>query len=276
MQMKLLLENWRKFVAQEENLQEMASLSIPELAKYATEKYKDTKRNRIPKFIEKVGKGEPFELVRGGTVVIDKEAIDNNGKTVLQRLIDLGKAGFDSDEATKLFGKDRMLPKIGGGSIRITDLKKTAEFGGEESERRTAKEAEAMGELDKLIKSAMKESSSDSIVFNIKDSKNNTLFIVDGVVGVQKQTSIKGVDPKADFFLTGKNDEPLLFISHKAGLDPNSFGQWGGITEKAGSKIYQHPEVVEFAQQIKNSDFVEKVTIKGKQYDQIKIGRAHV
>ena len=173
--MKLLLENWRKFVAQEENLQEMASLSIPELAKYATEKYKDTKRNRIPKFIEKVGKGEPFELVRGGTVVIDKDAIDNNGKTVLQRLIDLGKAGFDSDEATKLFGKDRKLPIVGGKPIRITDLKKTAEFGGEESERRTAKEAEAMGELDKLIKSAMKESSSDSIVFNIKDSQNNKI-----------------------------------------------------------------------------------------------------
>jgi len=49
--------------------------------------------------------------------------------------------------------------------------------------------------------------------------------------------------PKADFVIgTGKNK---IYISHKAGMSPNDFGQWSGITSKAGI-IHEDPEVKEF------------------------------
>ena len=52
--------------------------------------------------------------------------------------------------------------------------------------------------------------------------------------------------PKADFVIGSGDDK--IFISHKAGVEPKDFGQWSGITEKAGGVIHNDPEVVEFGE----------------------------
>lgn len=65
-------------------------------------------------------------------------------------------------------------------------------------------------------------------------------------------------DPKADIIICKDKKNPLasdsIYISHKKEGGPEVFQQYGGLTESASSKIYNHPEVQEFLKQ--TSEFV--------------------
>jgi len=92
------------------SLVEASGLTAKEFSKYVG----DVKKDRVPVFLSKVDRGSPFELVAGGTVVIDRSE--------LPRLKKLFAAGdFD------LVGK---IKTVGGGTIVLGKLKKTGEFGG--------------------------------------------------------------------------------------------------------------------------------------------------
>ena len=52
--------------------------------------------------------------------------------------------------------------------------------------------------------------------------------------------------PKADFACHDKFNRNQIFISHKKEGGAKAFQQYSGVTEKAGPKINQHPEVVDF------------------------------
>jgi hypothetical protein len=78
--------------------------------------------------------------------------------------------------------------------------------------------------------------------------------------GTKKWTGITGAEqdegqPKSDFhLLAGKTAK--CFISHKDGLSPSAFGQWGGITKMAdgkvsGAPISKHQEVLDFVETVK-------------------------
>lgn len=216
-------------------LSEMANLSKPELAKYSY---------RVPKLIEKIMNNSPFETVDGQMVTIDYDAIKSMPL----------KDGQTDPILAILHTANVVFPTTDGKTIKLTQLKKTKEFGGEEAGKRTAKEAMAMGELQNLIKDALKTSSSDSIEINIKDEAGNIVLAINGVIGVEKQEKVGGIDPKADFLLIRENGMPTIFISHKDGTNPKKFGQWGGVTKKAGENIENHPEIIKFANDIKSNE----------------------
>jgi hypothetical protein len=71
--------------------------------------------------------------------------------------------------------------------------------------------------------------------------------------GIKRAGGAKA-DPKADIILyQDKNnllDPKNIFISHKKDGGPEAFQQYGGITETAGDKIYNHREVQEFLKQL--------------------------
>ena len=229
-----------------------ANLSMKELGKRA---------GRLDTFIKKIETGSPFETIDGKQVVIDK--------SILDKFKELKKAGnFEDETILTIFGKNAILPTEDGQQIKITSLKKTNEFGG--GTGRLGKETEAVGQLTELIDNALVECQSDSIVVRIKDKSGNILLEVDDITGVDPQGKVNGVDPKADFVLIRKDGKPTIYISHKDGSTPKDFGQWGGVTAKAGKDIYEHPEVRDFAEALKKSKFVEMVTIKGMQYPAMK------
>lgn len=63
-------------------------------------------------------------------------------------------------------------------------------------------------------------------------------------------------DPKADIIICKDMKNPLgagsIYISHKKEGGPEAFQQYGGLTEAAGSVIYNHPEVQKFLKQASN------------------------
>lgn len=103
---------------------------------------------------------------------------------------------------------------------------------------------------------------------------------VDLLIKSYKYSDIIGFVPgpfgaKADFVGINKNGNPVLYISHKDGYGPKSFQQYSGMSSRAGSSIYDHPEVQSFRQEIakkETSDFystayyreIEDVDLKKK------------
>lgn len=67
-------------------------------------------------------------------------------------------------------------------------------------------------------------------------------------------------DPKADIIICEDIKNPFkgtpIYISHKKEGGPEAFQQYGGLTEKAGVDIYNHPEVQKFLR--KASEYVVK------------------
>lgn len=92
----------------------MAKLSISEL----------NKRSNIDIFAQKIATSSPFELDAGGEVVIGyktKKATQDFAKSILS-----GKESFLS---TLKKGSSIMLPVVNGGTVSLSALKKTGEFG---------------------------------------------------------------------------------------------------------------------------------------------------
>ena len=114
--------------------------------------------------------------------------------------------------------------------IKLTQLEKTADLGGEASGRRLDKETAALGSLQQQIS-------------ELKGNKPYIHIDVGGIV--VKAAGVVNVEgtPKSDFNLVDENDRPVAFISHKDGspASPKKFGQWDGV-----SAFAEHPEVKNF------------------------------
>jgi hypothetical protein len=115
--------------------------------------------------------------------------------------------------------------------IKLTQLEKTADLGGEASGKRLDKETKAL----------------ESLQQQISELKGNKPYILIDVGGdVVKAAGVVNVEktPKSDFNLVDVNNNPVAFISHKDGspASPKKFGQWGGV-----SAFANHPEVKNFA-----------------------------
>jgi hypothetical protein len=266
MQMKLLLENWRKFVAQEAQLSK---------GRFQKPGYSWT----LELFLLKTDNNSPFETKDGDIVFIDP-----NDKFI-QAIRELANKGFGNKEIEELFSQEEFSKKAislrackdsswQNGScesiitIPLSSIKKTQDIGGEDPQKRLGKENKAIGQLQEIINDAISTSQKGSITIHLelkntqKDEEGKattTSTIVEtftGVTGVEKQGKVVGVDPKSDFNLIGKDGKKLAYISHKDGNSPASFGQWSGVTFKAGKTISKHPEVLSFIQSLKDSKFV--------------------
>ncbi len=112
----------------------------------------------------------------------------------------------------------------------------------------TAYEVEVVNAINKVIAS----NGNAPIDVKIKGSAK----VYKGIAGaIQVDTSIKrlgGVtsDPKADIILYVDKKQLLspknIYISHKKEGGPEAFQQYGGLSEKSGDIIYNHPETKKF------------------------------
>jgi hypothetical protein len=59
--------------------------------------------------------------------------------------------------------------------------------------------------------------------------------------------------PKSDFHLLDENDQECFWISYKSGQNVRSFHQYGGVSERAGPEIDNHPEVKGLGAQLRES-----------------------
>lgn len=108
---------------------------------------------------------------------------------------------------------------------------------------------------------------------------NKTYKRIAGAIQVDTQIKRKGgvsSDPKADIILYSDKNNLLsinnIFISHKKEGGPEAFLQYGGITEKAGTEIYSHPETKKFLKAVaKNID--PKEGLKSPMFMKIKDSR---
>ena len=227
------------------HLLDEASLSPKELSKVRGGKI------RINTFIQAIQNDVQFTTNDGRAVTIKKEVIPR-----LEALRDSGDI-TNPENIQKSFGFRNIMLPSSLGIIKLSDLKKPKELGGEDSEKRVAKEFAARGQLQELIDQALEKSTKDSITIILQDKDGNVLQTINGVTGVDNQGKVGGVDPKADFVLIRKSGMPSVYISHKDGSNPQDFGQWSGVSPKAGSTIFTHPEVASFVEALKNSEYVK-------------------
>ena len=115
---------------------------------------------------------------------------------------------------------------------------------------------------------------------NAKIHELGNVHPVELIIKSKKYSNIIGFVPgpfgaKADFVGIDKNGNSVLFISHKDGYNARSFQQYSGMSSRAGSSIYDHPEVQKFREDIskkETSDFyntayyrpIEDVDLKKK------------
>ena len=212
---------------------------------------------RFENFITKIEEELPFETVDGDMIVLDKHLLQRSD--ILPKLKVMRDKGEVSTEyARQLFGTSNVwFPiKDSDREINLSQLKKTHEFGGKGSTFFVKKEEEARGQLQDLIDKTLDKSKESSLTVKIQDKNGKTIIEYDDITGIETQNKIGGLDPKADFVLVRKK-KPSVFISHKDGSKPNDFGQWGGVSAKAGDDIYNHPEVRDFVKTLKESEYVE-------------------
>ena len=217
-----------------------AALGFAQLAK---------RESRFKKFIEKITKGEEFELVNGKKAKIkkDPELLQN-----LQKVLDSGDLSFTNVQNT--FGtKNIRFEMEDGRALPISAFQKTSEFGGKGGDFYIKKELSARGELDDLIKAAIQSANTDSIIIKIVDKQGDLIAEYDDVIGVRGSQKVGGVDPKSDFEIVRKDNKTSVYISHKDGSTPKAFGQWSGVTKKAGESIHNHPEIQKFVEDLKQN-----------------------
>lgn len=198
-------------------LNEMASLSIPQLTKLSRYDY------RVDNLINKILNKELHELVDGRKVILHRDpkvihVLRNRDWDAFKQLYD---NSFLTSDKTEL--------------IRITQLKKTEEYGGEAPDKRLQAETLALNVLDKKIK-------------KLGGRTGITIFIngkrYDNIVQCVKTPGT----PKSDFHLNDIEGKTVIWISHKDGTRPQQVQQWSGMTEE---EIVSHREVQQFVESVK-------------------------
>lgn len=108
------------------------------------------------------------------------------------------------------------------------------------------------------------------ITICVKKTNGSGHLIAKDIIDV---VDVKGT-PKADFVLINSKKKPVFWISHKKGGGAKAFQQYSGVSQKAGRKIYQHPEVQRFLSEtvayIENGKLLAPVTRKIKSKTLIK------
>ncbi len=234
---------------QEDFVASNKTLSKGELAKVRN----DT--TKLATFIELIEKGTPFILVDGRKVIID------NNENFMKNLRDLLETGKISDIPTinKIFSTKRGLIQVpiktteGTELVPLSSFRKIKELGGEPAASREEQQRIAMGELAKLIEQAKQDSNSDSITIQIygygSNQEPDTVYGVNGAIELKEKED--GVSPKNDFVLTTNDkNRQYYYISHKYGTNPRNCQQYSGVTDKSGSNISAHAEVIEFLESL--------------------------
>lgn len=127
-----------------------------------------------------------------------------------------------------------------GKTYKITDIAKTAEFGGKGSGAGTAKEDIQLKSLQDQIIAKIKKSSKAYIIINVNRTKHK-------IVGAATTPGV----PKSDFHLIDVEGNPVVWISHKDGRSAKDYGQWGGMSKRKEPDIHDNKETQSFINDLK-------------------------
>jgi hypothetical protein len=203
------------------------------------------------KYVHKNKKWKELKL----EVERDGELLKKTGSK-LERIISVSKGTtiqLKSNLASNLMGKKYATVVINRkeGLILISSIRKPTNFAP------TGYETEVVNLINKHIA----QNNNIPIDIMIKGT-NKTYKGISGAIQVDTQIKRQGgvsADPKADIILYVDKKNILspnnIFISHKKEGGPEAFQQYGGLTEKAGEEIYNHPETKKFLKAVaKNID----------------------
>jgi hypothetical protein len=173
---------------------------------------------RLSVFLEKYRKKQPFELVGGQKVTF---VYDEQVDKVLQKK--------NTQQLNNLRFRDAK-DKI----YKLSDIKKTTEFGGKGSGAGVNIEMREIKSLNEQLTVAKNKLKSATVPIKIKNK----------IYNVAECVKTPGV-PKSDFHLIDINGKEVVWISHKEGRTPKDFQQWGGMSEKE-APVYNHSETQAF------------------------------
>lgn len=219
--------------------------------------------SRVDKFLEKYKARSPFELLDGRHV-----------KFKYQQTI--AKLIREKDIAAV---KTILLITSDGKSVSLSQLKKTAEFGGKNGKKSTSTlHYGHLGErtLSEYTRTAFRDISpefasghlvthtkepSDAVAVNdmntaITNMLTNPLGITLVAYGYHFHNVIGCIpvtlgEPKADIVLVSINEKtkqlfPSAYISYKMGTSAKHFQNYSGLSEKSASYIFHHPDTKKF------------------------------
>ena len=202
----------------------MASLSPKELLKYdwRVEVF-------LRKYKSKDKKERTFDLV-------------NNKKVSFIYDPDVAKVVSRKNQVqlrtVRLLGED-------GNEYKLSDLEKSAEFGGKGAGSGTLKEDIELQRLIKQLNDIRKKQKTGTVPIEVGGKTGKTFNVADAI-------TTPGT-PKSDFHLVDDNGTEVVWISHKDGRTARDFQQWGGISKRSEPTIFSHPETQSFINDLKKT-----------------------
>ena len=199
----------------------MASLSPKELLKYdwRVEVF-------LRKYKSKDKKERTFDLV-------------NNKKLCFIYDPDVAKVVARKNQVqlrtVRLLGED-------GNEYKLSDLEKSAEFGGKGAGSGTLKEDIELQSLIKQLNDIRKKQKTGTVPIKVG---GKTFNVADAI-------TTPGT-PKSDFHLVDGDGKEVVWISHKDGRTARDFQQWGGISKRSEPTIFSHPETQSFIDDLKKT-----------------------
>lgn len=196
----------------------------------------DNKRFAEIDFVIEKGKSTTLFTKKGTTLVSGKKEYGEGTKLKIV-----------SNKLHEISGMRLAEVKIGTvkGFVPINKIRKPTTFNS------TRYEQEVVDGINEYIRN-----SGGPIDIKIKgDNKiyKDILYAVKVDTNIKRKGGVKG-DPKADIILCRDAENPLdsgsIYISHKKEGGAEAFQQYGGISKKAGEKIYNHPLVQSFLERV--------------------------
>lgn len=183
-------------------------------------KYKGTKKDRVPVFLQKIEQGTPFKVkTKSGLIDIVIDPIE----------FEKVKQWIESPTSNlKLKTTDKEYPVIPFGAII-----KTKEFGGEEAGQREKIEQGQIGEIQSQLEDA--KAGQPSVKLKVGDTVVN-------VGSVEKEKgSVNGRAPKSDMTVLDPEGNPRAWVSLKG--EPFRWGGW--------QHLMNMPEIKQWLDRIK-------------------------
>ena len=213
----------------------MSNLSLSEIQK---------RPGRIEILLSKLAKNDVFETINGKIKASLLYWYPKNKSVVVfdpsdKKLFKLAQHALQ--KATSVSDKFTIVSKTQLSKYAsLSELIKTAEFGGKGVGGGLVAESKAIKLLTESLEDSIKKNQGPISV-------SMRGYTVTDIVGIEKTAGT----PKSDFHLFNSDKTPVIWISHKDGRGAKDFQQWGGISARIEPSIYNHPETQKFLEDLK-------------------------
>jgi hypothetical protein len=203
--------NFKEFI-----MENYVKLSADQLLKYGPD------APRVESFVQKIINGIPFELHKGGTIIIkkDHDLINSFKKAVA--------------ESNKALLKAMQFPATDGKNYVLTDLAKSGEFGGKGKGSGTVAEDAELARLKQKLQNILNDELVPYVFIKL-GQRMEKVAAVESTPGT----------PKSDFHMLDDEGKEVFWLSHKKGTKANDFQQYGGMIE-----VQADPDVTQFAKDV--------------------------